>query len=391
MKVWKLGTLAIAIAAVMIGFTFSDSVAEEKTWSYGGVEYKLPNSAGTLQIPPNTPEFHTVVAGDCLWAISNQYLADPFLWPLVWEENIDSVTNPHRIFPDQQIKLPGGTLVASGATAIDSAPATGGQDSESSEDEPDSEATDDSGDEVDLSSRVIPVKPHPVTSLTSVIASGFIAKDKMKGAQVVGSETESLDLARPDIVFVNAGTAAGFEPDKEYFVIRRMRLVEHPVSGKKLGWLYNVMGDIKVLCASEDSCSAIIRNTYHPILRSDLVIPKEEIPVPLTSGSPVTDPCNPSSKKLPGTIVEVFYGSENCSDAAVIGRGDIAYIDLGSKDNVGPGDYFAVFKRNLDDPSLPRYVCGEAMVVRVGETTSTIVLTQSKTGVFIGDQIELKQ
>ncbi len=393
MKLWKLGTLVIAVVALMVGLTFSNGAAEDKTWTYGGVEYKLPRPADQVQLPPNIPEYHVVASGDCLWNISNQYLSDPFLWPLIWEENLDTVTNPHRIFPEQQIKLPGGTMVATGATPLNAEPITEGSSMAGGAGETDTADADmeEAADTGDLSSRVVPVKPHPVTSVTSVIASGFISKEKLDTPTIAGSETEALDLARPDIVFVNAGTAKGFEADKEYFVVRKMRKISHPVSGKNLGYLYHVMGDIKILCASEDSSSAMIRSTYHPILRGDFVIPKEDIPVPLTSGSPVTDPCNPSSKKLPGTIVDVFYGAEKCTDAVVVGRGDIAYIDLGSKDNVGPGDYFTIFKRNLDDPSLPRYVCGEAMVVRVGENTSTIVLTQSKTGVFIGDQIELKQ
>ena len=41
---------------------------------------------------------HIVVRGDTLWAISNTYLATPWVWPSIWKDNGD-IKNPHRIYP----------------------------------------------------------------------------------------------------------------------------------------------------------------------------------------------------------------------------------------------------------------------------------------------------
>ncbi len=48
---------------------------------------------------------HKVIKGDTLWDISKTELNDPFLWPRVWKEN-PGIANPHRIYPDQTIKIP---------------------------------------------------------------------------------------------------------------------------------------------------------------------------------------------------------------------------------------------------------------------------------------------
>lgn len=50
------------------------------------------------------PEFHTVVRGDTLWGISGQYLNSPWQWPALWARN-PQITNPHWIFPGDQVRI----------------------------------------------------------------------------------------------------------------------------------------------------------------------------------------------------------------------------------------------------------------------------------------------
>jgi hypothetical protein len=51
-----------------------------------------------------TPEFHTVSRGDTLWDISGYYFENPWRWPGVWSRN-PQITNPHWIFPGDQVRL----------------------------------------------------------------------------------------------------------------------------------------------------------------------------------------------------------------------------------------------------------------------------------------------
>lgn len=54
---------------------------------------------------------HTVVKGDTLWDISKKYYGDARKWPTIWEANRRDkkrgpISNPHRIYPGQKIKIP---------------------------------------------------------------------------------------------------------------------------------------------------------------------------------------------------------------------------------------------------------------------------------------------
>ena len=298
-------------------------------------------------------------------------------------------SNPHLIYPGQQVKLPGGVLVATGDESLPIIPGDEMGMGEA-EIEKEDEFVDDSGFDFGELADESP-KPFSVTTETAIIASGYITKDPIKKPVIIGADTESFDLSTTDTIYIDAGTMNGIEPDQDYFIIRKIHKVVHPLSQRYLGWMIHVVGECKTLCVDEDSSAAILGECYEAVLRGDVVVPKEEVPIPVTLGSPPTDVCNPSTKQLPGTIIDAFYGGPKFSDAVILGRGDIGYIDLGNKDGVAPGDYFTVFKRNLQDPRLPRYVAGEAMVVKVSETTSTIVVTRSRTAIFLGDQIELKQ
>jgi nucleoid-associated protein YgaU len=49
---------------------------------------------------------HTVVAGDNLTAIAQQWYGDGSLWPRIHEANRDQISNPDLIFPGQVLRIP---------------------------------------------------------------------------------------------------------------------------------------------------------------------------------------------------------------------------------------------------------------------------------------------
>ncbi len=49
---------------------------------------------------------HTVIPGNTLSAIAQQFYGDPNQWPRVFEANRDQIVNPNLIFPGQILRVP---------------------------------------------------------------------------------------------------------------------------------------------------------------------------------------------------------------------------------------------------------------------------------------------
>jgi LysM repeat protein len=59
--------------------------------------------------PTGSEEPYVVKKGDTLWGISKDLLQDPLLWPRLWEQN-RFIADPNRIYPGDQLNLPGKEL-----------------------------------------------------------------------------------------------------------------------------------------------------------------------------------------------------------------------------------------------------------------------------------------
>ena len=57
------------------------------------------------ELASGAPDRYTIQRGDTLWDISRLYLLRPWRWPELWGMNLDSIRNPHLIYPGQVLVL----------------------------------------------------------------------------------------------------------------------------------------------------------------------------------------------------------------------------------------------------------------------------------------------
>lgn len=52
------------------------------------------------------PTLYTIRSGDSLWLISKKAYSDPYLWPLIFNQNVNRIADPDLINPGQEIGIP---------------------------------------------------------------------------------------------------------------------------------------------------------------------------------------------------------------------------------------------------------------------------------------------
>jgi LysM repeat protein len=379
----------------------------------------LPAAAGTAQQPPSDLHFvdghwtawnppvpppgadvHVIQRGDTLWGLAARFYGDPYLWPQLWEQN-RYILDAHWIYPGDPLVI--GVEVS---PVDDLAELTVGAD----EPAPPAEAF---ADEDRGGVRAAGGAPVPLGNESDLYCSGYIAHPERRFAhRIVGSEydvllpglelaatyrgefarlsdtydrTIKVGMSNGDVVYLGAGRASGLEAGQSFSAIAPEGLVHHPIDRSEVGRFYRHLGRLRVLSVQAETAIAEIVHTCDPIPVGALLEPFVPQPVPLGrlgSLRPVNLP--PTAAALANAPV-ILRGEDQ---VIAMAEDSLVYVDLGTADDVVPGDLFTIYRINRE--GLPPVVLGELAVLAVHERSSVARVLRSRHAIYVGDRLERK-
>lgn len=301
------------------------------------------------------PTIYVIKQGDTLWGLSERFIKDPFYWPNMWANN-GQVTNPHFIYPGQEVRVFPDRLefVPVGQTAIAQKAVSG-------------------------------IMPEVAAerSYTVYGREGFVLEKNVRPAgTVIGIQNDRILAGDDDIVYTDIGTAQGARGGEKFSIFRKDSTVIHPVTNEVMGTKIIPLGTLQLTDMERTSSRAIIARVSMEISPGSYLMPyqenrRREIPLKM------------ATRDLKGYILDSYSG------AGIIAAGDIVYIDLGSAQGAEPGNMLYIVRDvTLDQryaegriDKLPQELLGALVILETGKKVATALVVKSIEAVYKGDRL----
>lgn len=344
-------------------------------------------SPGEFPVAPDDP--YVVKKGDTLWGISRDLFQDPLLWPRLWERN-SFISNPNRIYPGDQLNLPGKELVP-GPPPVAEMPKPEPPKPEPTAPEPPKEkveAPPPPAPPAPVEAKPAPQPPVPPASQHAMVCSPVLIADSDAAKVGIGELVKSLEdrvmLSMEDHVVVGLDANHTLNKGDRLAAIRVGRRIVHPQSGGSAGRVLNVLGLLEVTEVKDRVVRARVSYSCGPIGIGDriapfaaAVFPEEQTP-------------QPARRSVQAAVLASLHGE------ALLGLQQVAFVDAGANQGIAPGDIFAMLRPNAPAVTsagatlpMPSDRLGDAVVIRVAERSATVLLTASSREVRVGDQAVL--
>jgi hypothetical protein len=319
---------------------------------------------------------HVVQRGNTLWDLAQTYYNNPFHWPVIYEANRERVANPHWIYPDQRLVIPGlptartsptpamiGETVAMPAVTVVPARTRFFQ-------EPLPEPGEIAVLELEAPLAVQPGEFYSAPWLGD--PAGLQAIGRMLRVNNPDAERmrEQQSSAKPyDEIYVTYAQQ-GWMPQvgERLLMVRQGRRL--PL--RQLGWVLEPTAIVTVSRLDRDVFVAQVTEQFLPVQRGDYAIPLERFALaPGVQARPVADGAE-------GVIV----GFQD--EQALYGTVERGFINLGSAHGLALGDELVAYMPPRPDQgyTLPPEPVARLKVVRVQDQTATVRITRARHGVL---------
>jgi len=336
----------------------------------------LPSFALAQEPEPQEPEpqeaqgTHTVVDDDTLWDLAIRYYESPWEWRVIWNANRDVVEDPHWIYPDEVLVIPG---LPADETA---------EPMEEPTDEPVEEPVEEMEEEVPAD--LVPFGLRPPRPVAEGARTIFNTEDEQERARVEASMAAERVAVSSDQVYSApwlirldqepeaSGSLTGFaEPGERGNTMRLYDAVrvDMPAPARvganlqifrvtrtipMVGHVVQPVGVATVSTLGDGEVVAEIQKMYGRIQTGDLVRP---LPSYSADAGVYAEPISGGSEAM----IMGFAGGQVITDI-----GHIAFLDLGSDDGVTIGDEFILY-----GDAIPTATHGALQVVYATPTTAS--------------------
>ena len=356
-----------------------------------GDHWTAYNPPDPATYPPGA-RTHTIVAGDTLWALAQQYYGNPYLWPQLWESNT-WITDAHWIYPGDVLLVEGEGAGTAAAAAADQTIST----SEGTMADADNAFTATQAEDGFAVARVTPSSgPVALGTESDIYCYGYIGHPNEPMPNYVEShedyEVKYVPLSDPelpasaatgDLVYIHGDATTGLVAGETYLAVLPTELVYHPVSGELMGRQYDYIGQIRILCTESGRSRAIITESCAEIPIGTRLKPLPQLPIPIARIPELPAWCDPPTGRTTGYIVD-----SRGWDLGLV-EGHLVQVDLGAEDQIEPGDFLTVF-RPSERADQPRVVLGEIGILTTEARTATGIIVASRREMLVGDQVEAR-
>jgi nucleoid-associated protein YgaU len=323
-----------------------------------------PAPARAQSVRDDAPQAYVVKKGDTLWGIADMFLAEPWLWPEVWDVN-PQIDNPHLIYPGDTIYL----------SYVDGRPRLSlrrGRDVKLS---PQMRVS-----PLDLAIPVIPLDQIGAFLLRHRILS---ADDLAESGYVIAGGQEHLITANGDLIY-----ARGYFPTDEraYGIYRAGDVYRDPITSEILGYQAQDIGNAQALSSVQDPVVELeITRITEEVRIQDRLLPQEER---------VLDAM--FQPRAPGVDIENGFMIAVDGGVSQIGTTDIVVLNRGARDGLEVGHVLAIYQTGelvFDEVAranvqLPDVRAGLAMVFEVAERASYALVLKSNRPLKVMDKVK---
>ena len=204
-------------------------------------------------------------------------------------------------------------------------------------------------------------------------SAGYIRSGMPHEGMVVRARDERRLSGISDLVYLQLAKPSEVSPGDVFTVYRSIRKVFHPSTGDYMGDLISVRGVVRVTSIAKDIAAAKIVRAYDAITQGEVIMRFS----PTLEEAPASAAGRPSLDN-PGLVIDVQY------QGGLIGQRNIAYVDLGRRDGVQPGDTLELIRIT---PGLPPRTIGELQVLSAEDNTATTLIARATENIYRGDRV----